>query len=144
MKGPRPHVGANRLDIHFSRGEGRERNISQLSLCTLPTGDLACTPGSCPDWESNPRPFGSQAGAQSTEPYQPGSKWSGCLPTSGQDGDVGRYTVPPRTMKRRTPSLKTKNDQKCQKIDIWKSNHQGVKEAAFIQTGRRSRDGQLG
>ena len=25
-----------------------------------PTGDLACNPGMCPDWESNRRPFGSQ------------------------------------------------------------------------------------
>ena len=37
-----------------------------------PTGDLACNPGLCPDWESNPQPFGLQAGAQSTEPQQPG------------------------------------------------------------------------
>ena len=25
-----------------------------------PTGDLACKPGMCPDWESNRQPFGSQ------------------------------------------------------------------------------------
>ena len=37
-----------------------------------PTGDLARNPGMCPDWESNLQPFGSQAGAQSTEPHQPG------------------------------------------------------------------------
>ena len=37
-----------------------------------PTGDLAHNPGRCPDWESNWWPFGSQAGAQSTEPHQPG------------------------------------------------------------------------
>ena len=37
-----------------------------------PTGDLAHNPGMCPDWESNPRTFGLQAGAQSTEPHQPG------------------------------------------------------------------------
>ena len=36
------------------------------------TGDLAHTPGMCPDWGSNQRPFGSQAGSQSTEPQQPG------------------------------------------------------------------------
>ena len=29
-----------------------------------PTGDLAHTPGMCPDWELNQRPFGSQAGIQ--------------------------------------------------------------------------------
>ena len=39
---------------------------------TPPTGDLACNPGMCPDWESNQRPFRSQAGTQSTEPHQPG------------------------------------------------------------------------
>ena len=27
-----------------------------------PTGDLAYNPGVCPDWESNQRPFGLQAG----------------------------------------------------------------------------------
>ena len=37
-----------------------------------PTGDLACNPGMCPDQEPNQRPFSSQAGAQSTEPHQPG------------------------------------------------------------------------
>ena len=25
----------------------------------------------CPDWESNQKPFGLQAGAESTEPHQP-------------------------------------------------------------------------
>ena len=39
---------------------------------TPPSGDLACNPDMCPEWESNQRPFGSQAGAQSTEPHQPG------------------------------------------------------------------------
>ena len=37
-----------------------------------PTEDLACNPGLCPDWESNQRPFGSQACNQSTEPHEPG------------------------------------------------------------------------
>ena len=36
-----------------------------------PTGDLACNTGMCLDCESNQRPFGCQAGAQSTEPQQP-------------------------------------------------------------------------
>ena len=36
------------------------------------TGDLAGNPSMCPDWESNQHPFGLQAGAQSTEPHQPG------------------------------------------------------------------------
>ena len=40
--------------------------------CAPPTGDLACNPGMCPDWESNQQPSGSQAGTQSAEPHQPG------------------------------------------------------------------------
>ena len=36
--------------------------------------DLALKPCECPDQESNRQPFGSQAGAQSTEPHQPGPK----------------------------------------------------------------------
>ena len=35
-------------------------------------GDLAHSPGLCPDGESNQRPFSLQAGAQSIEPHQPG------------------------------------------------------------------------
>ena len=38
---------------------------------TCPVLDLAPNPGMRPDWESNWRPFGSQAGTQSTEPHQP-------------------------------------------------------------------------
>ena len=37
-----------------------------------PTGDLAHTPGVCPDWESNQLPFGSQVGTPSPEPRQSG------------------------------------------------------------------------
>ena len=37
-----------------------------------PTGDMAQNPGMCPDWELNWRPFGLQAGTQSTEPHQQG------------------------------------------------------------------------
>ena len=37
-----------------------------------PTGDLACNLGTCPDWESNWRPFGLQASTQSMEPPQAG------------------------------------------------------------------------
>ena len=36
------------------REKKRERNIDWLvASCKLPTGDLACIPGMCPDWESN-------------------------------------------------------------------------------------------
>ena len=37
-----------------------------------PPGDLASNPGMCPNWESNWRPFGLQAGTPSTEPHQLG------------------------------------------------------------------------
>ena len=47
-------------------------------LSCAPYWGLACNPagysGVWPDWESNRRPFGSQAGSQSTEPHQPGQK----------------------------------------------------------------------
>ena len=41
-----------------------QKEISQLKRVSQP--------GMCPDWESNLRPFGSQASAQSTEAHQPG------------------------------------------------------------------------
>ena len=47
------------------------RDIDQLPLMP-PSGDLACNPGMCPDWESNQGPFNLQAGTQSTEPHQSG------------------------------------------------------------------------
>ena len=54
-------------------GRKRERKTSVCScLLCIPTGDLACNPGMCPDQELNQQLFGLQAGAQSTEPYQPG------------------------------------------------------------------------
>ena len=34
--------------------------------------NLACNPGMRPDWELNKQPFCPQAGAESTEPHQPG------------------------------------------------------------------------
>ena len=43
-----------------------------VASCTPPTGDLACNPGMCPDWESKWQPFGSQAHARATELHQPG------------------------------------------------------------------------
>ena len=46
----------------------RDTSIS----CTPPTRDRALNPGTCPDQGLNQQPFGSQAGAQSAEPHQPG------------------------------------------------------------------------
>ena len=68
--------------LFLQRGEGREKerekNIDvwrihpSVASRTSTTGDLAHNPGMYPDWESNWRPFGSQASTQSTEPHQPG------------------------------------------------------------------------
>ena len=49
-----------------------EKHQCVVASCMPPTGDLACNPGMCPDWESNQWPIGSQSSAQSTEPQQPG------------------------------------------------------------------------
>ena len=59
----------------FQRGRdggkegGGERHQCVVTSHVPPTGDLACNPGMCPDWESNQWPFGSQAGTQSPEPH---------------------------------------------------------------------------
>ena len=51
------------IDSGEGREKERERNINVwLPLVHPATGDLACNPGMCPDWESIQRPFGSQAG----------------------------------------------------------------------------------
>ena len=71
------HFFKDFIYLFLEREEGREKeregNIKVWlpPACTPPTGDLACNPGMCPDWESNQRPFGLQAGTQSTEPHQP-------------------------------------------------------------------------
>ena len=63
-----------RCFLFLERGERRERNIEALekhrSVTSLvpPSGDLAYSPGMCPDWELNQQPLDPQAGAQSTEP----------------------------------------------------------------------------
>ena len=62
--------------IDFQRGEREgEKHQCVVASCAPPTGDLACNPGMCPDWELNQQPFGSQASTQSTEPHQPGLGW---------------------------------------------------------------------
>ena len=38
----------------------REKHQCVVASYVAPTGDLACNPGMCPDWESNRRPFDSQ------------------------------------------------------------------------------------
>ena len=62
--------------LFLERGRERERGGEKHEYVVAsrapPTGNLACNPGMCPDWEWNWRPFGSQVRAQSTEPHQPG------------------------------------------------------------------------
>ena len=67
---------------------------------------------------------------------------------SGQDGAVGRYTLPPRTTKRRTTTnLKTKNNQNCQKIELYvcpttnklKKKHSS-RLVGWVKTGSQGRE----
>ena len=64
------------------------------------------------------------------------------ISTSGQNGGVGRHTVPTHTTKRMTTTnLKTKTTRTDKKNQtVWKSDNQGVKEKTLIQTGRRGGD----
>ena len=62
--------------LFLERGKEGERE-GEIYQCVVashvpPTGALAHNSGMCPDWELNQRPLGLQAGAQSTEPHQPG------------------------------------------------------------------------
>ena len=63
------------LFIFRERGREGERKGEKYACVVAshvpPTGDLAGNRGMCPDWESNQQPFGSRAGAPSTEPHQP-------------------------------------------------------------------------
>ena len=63
-----------RFYLFLEKGEGKEGEKCQCVVASRapPTGDLAHNPGMCPDWESNRRPFGLEAGTQSTESHQPG------------------------------------------------------------------------
>ena len=62
--------------LYLERGEGSEKDREKHQYAVASraphTGELTRDPGMCPDWEPNWRPFGSQAGTQSTEPHQPG------------------------------------------------------------------------
>ena len=61
--------------LYLERGEGKEKERGGKHQCVVasrvpPSGELVYNAGVCPDWESNQRPFGLQAGTQSTEPHQ--------------------------------------------------------------------------
>ena len=58
--------------LFLERGREEEKHQCVLASHMPPTGDLTRSPGMCSDWELNQRLFGSQAGTESTEPYQPG------------------------------------------------------------------------
>ena len=58
--------------LFLERGREGEKHQCVVASCTPPPGHLARNPGTCPDWELNWRPFGSQSSAQFTEPKQPG------------------------------------------------------------------------
>ena len=64
------------LFIFRERGREGEREQEKHQYVVAshlpPTGDLACNPGMCPDWESNLQPFGLQACTPSTELHKPG------------------------------------------------------------------------
>ena len=56
----------------FLEGKGgRKGRETSMCGCLTSAPYSAHNPGMRPDWELNWRPFGSQAGAQSTEPHQP-------------------------------------------------------------------------
>ena len=69
-----PFLKKDFIYLFLERGEGRKGEKHQCVVAShmLPTGDLACNPGTCPDWELNRPPFASQTHAQSTEPQQSG------------------------------------------------------------------------
>ena len=56
-----------KIFIYFFRERGREgEREGEKHQCVVasrepPTGDLACNPGMCPDWELNRQHFSSQA-----------------------------------------------------------------------------------
>ena len=67
------------------------------------------------------------------------------IQTSGQDGSVGRHTVPPPQPKEGQQQFKNKKQPELtENRTVWKSDYQGDKEETLIQTSRRGGDGQPG
>ena len=60
-----------RCSMERGREGEREGEKHQCCLVCPRLGTWPRNPGMCPDWESNQRPFGSQAGTPSTKPRQP-------------------------------------------------------------------------
>ena len=67
------------LFIFRQRGREGEREGEKHQCVVASPMPLHCgpgpQPGTCPVWDANQQPFGSQAIAQSTEPHQPGPKF---------------------------------------------------------------------
>ena len=65
-----------KIVLLLERGEGREKERERASSVPEIHGSVAShtahNPGICPDRVLNWRPFGLQAGTQSTEPHHPG------------------------------------------------------------------------
>ena len=68
------------LFIFRERGREGERKGEKHQCVVVshmpPTGELACNPGMCPDWEWSQEPLHSQSDAQITEPHPPGLVFS--------------------------------------------------------------------
>ena len=65
--------------------------------------------------------------------------------TSGQDGHIGKHTLPPHTA---TAKIATKLQNKyhpefSENQSVWKSDNQGFKEATFIQMAKRRGDADM-
>ena len=64
--------------------------------------------------------------------------------SSGQEGGIGRHTVPPRKPKGQQQFKNKKQPELTENRTVWKSDKQGDKEETFIQTRRRGGDRQWG
>ena len=71
------------------------RYISWLSSAHPQQRNLASNPGTCPDWELNLWPFGSQASTESTEPHQPGCNIHFFVVVSNWIYNMSRYVCKP-------------------------------------------------
>ena len=70
-------------------------------------------------------------------------KYFECFWVSSQDGGIGRYTLLPRTTKRRiTNNLKTKNNQNCQKMELYRNLT--TKELKKKHSSRQVRGAEMG
>ena len=64
---------------------------------------------------------------------------------SGQDGGIGRYTLPPHTTKTRTTTnLKTKNNLNWQKVKLYGSPTTKELKKKHSSDQQKGRDGQPG